>query len=62
MDPLRVIFLGSAGFACPCLEALAAMPGVELAAVVTQPDRPRGRELHLAACPAKARAQALMPR
>lgn len=58
MDPFRVVFLGSAGFACPCLEALASMPSVELAAVVTQPDRPRGRQLHLAACPAKARAEA----
>ena len=39
---MRVVFLGSGRFAVPALEALAA-GGQELAAVVTQPDRPRGR-------------------
>jgi methionyl-tRNA formyltransferase len=57
-EALRIVFLGSADFACPCLDALLRAEGVRVAAVVTQPDRPRGRQLHLAACPSKARAQA----
>jgi len=39
---LKVLFLGTAEFACPSLEALLASPH-ELMGVVTQPDRPRGR-------------------
>jgi methionyl-tRNA formyltransferase len=37
------VFLGSPAFALPALEALIALPGVEVVAVVTQPDRPAGR-------------------
>jgi len=40
---LRVVFFGSPAFAVPTLATLAAAPGVEVVAVVTQPDRPRGR-------------------
>ncbi len=39
---MKVLFLGTAEFACPSLEALLASPH-ELMGVVTQPDRPRGR-------------------
>jgi methionyl-tRNA formyltransferase len=39
---LKVLFLGTAEFACPSLETLLASPH-ELTGVVTQPDRPRGR-------------------
>lgn len=40
---MRIVFFGSPDYALPALHALLATPGVELAAVVTQPDRPRGR-------------------
>ena len=39
---MRILFLGTAEFACPSLEALLASPH-ELLGVITQPDRPRGR-------------------
>jgi len=45
--------MGSAGIACPALEALARKPDFEIVGVVTQPDRPRGRHLHPAPCPVK---------
>jgi methionyl-tRNA formyltransferase len=41
-NPLSIVFMGTPEFAVPCLEALAAA-GHRIAAVVTQPDRPRGR-------------------
>ncbi|MPZ98877.1 MAG: methionyl-tRNA formyltransferase [Dehalococcoidia bacterium] len=40
---MRVVFFGSPAYAVPSLRALLAMPDVEVVAVVTQPDRPRGR-------------------
>jgi methionyl-tRNA formyltransferase len=40
--PWRLIFMGTPQFALPSLEAILAS-GEEVAAVVTQPDRPRGR-------------------
>ncbi len=54
---MRIVFMGSAALACPSLEALAAAPDVELAGVVTQPDRPQGRRLGLAPCQAKRLAE-----
>lgn len=42
MTPLRVIFMGTPRFACPSLQRLIDR-GDEIAAVVTQPDRPKGR-------------------
>ena len=39
---MKLLFLGTAEFACPSLEALLASPH-ELMGVITQPDRPRGR-------------------
>jgi len=39
----RVVYMGTAEIACPPLQALAVMPQIELAAVYTQPDRPKGR-------------------
>jgi methionyl-tRNA formyltransferase len=41
--PLRVVFFGTPEFALPSLRALIAHPEIQLEAVVTQPDRPRGR-------------------
>jgi methionyl-tRNA formyltransferase len=52
----RIIFMGSAELACVSLEALARQPDFEVVAVVTQPDRPRGRELKLQASPVKETA------
>ncbi len=45
--------MGSAGFACPCLEVLLQNAQDEVVAVVSQPDRPKGRNLELSACPVK---------
>lgn len=42
MTPLRVIFMGTPQFACPTLQRLIDR-GDEIPAVVTQPDRPKGR-------------------
>jgi len=36
--------MGTAAFACPSLAALCSSPGVHVLAVVTQPDRPKGRD------------------
>jgi methionyl-tRNA formyltransferase len=41
--PLRVVFFGTPEFALPSLRLLVANPEIQLEAVVTQPDRPRGR-------------------
>jgi methionyl-tRNA formyltransferase len=42
-SPLRVVFFGTPEFALPSLKLLIANPEIQLEAVVTQPDRPRGR-------------------
>jgi methionyl-tRNA formyltransferase len=56
MALLRIIFMGSAELACASLETLTRHPDFEVVAVVTQPDRPRGRELKLQASPVKQAA------
>jgi len=53
---VRVVFLGSGAFAVPSLEALLDA-GHEVAAVVTQPDREKGRGRSLSATPAKVVAE-----
>ena len=40
---MRIVFCGTPEFAIPSLRRLLAEPGVTIEAVVTQPDRPRGR-------------------
>ena len=55
---MRIIFLGTPEFAVPSLEAVAAA-AYELPLVVTQPDRPRGREGRPQPPPVKCAAQAL---
>ena len=55
--PWRLIFMGTPQFALPSLEALLAA-GEEVAAVVTQPDRPRGRGQVVTASPVKELALA----
>ncbi len=54
---MRVIFMGTAAFACPTLQQLLVSPH-EIVAVVTQPDRPRGRGQHTEASPVKTLAVA----
>ena len=50
--PLRMVFFGTPAFAVPTLAALIKSRHT-VAAVVSQPDRPRGRGHHLAATPTK---------
>lgn len=47
MEQLRIVFMGTPEFAVPCLETLLAAHH-EVVAVVTQPDRPKGRGQKLA--------------
>jgi methionyl-tRNA formyltransferase len=54
---LRVVFFGTPAFAVPTLDAILASRH-RLAAVVTQPDRPRGRGQRTIDAPVKARAVA----
>jgi methionyl-tRNA formyltransferase len=56
--PLRIVFMGTAELACASLKALLDSPGFEIAGVVTQPDRPRGRDLKLQPSPVKKIAAA----
>jgi len=56
MPPLKTIFMGTAELACASLQALRSEPDVQLAAVVSQPDKPRGRDLKLQPTPVKAAA------
>ncbi len=55
---MKLVFLGTPAFAVPTLEAIV-RAGHEVAAVVTQPDRPRGRGQHPAPPPVKESAAAL---
>lgn len=52
MTGLRVIFMGTPDFACPTLQKLIDL-GVNLVAVITQPDRPKGRGQKLMPPPVK---------
>jgi methionyl-tRNA formyltransferase len=51
---MRIIFMGSAELACPCLDRLLANPADQVVGVVTQPDRPKGRSLQMASCAVRA--------
>jgi methionyl-tRNA formyltransferase len=56
MPALRIVFFGTAELACASLAALHRTPGFLIPAVVTQPDRAKGRDLRLQPTPVKARA------
>jgi methionyl-tRNA formyltransferase len=56
---LRVVFFGTAELACASLRALADNPAFELLAVVTQPDKPRGRDLQVQPSAVKTTALSL---
>jgi methionyl-tRNA formyltransferase len=53
---MRIIFCGTPAFAVPSLRRLLAEPGIEVCAVVTQPDRPRGRGQQFSPSPVKEAA------
>lgn len=54
MSKLKTIFMGTPDFAVPCLEVLQAK--TDVLAVITQPDRPKGRGHNLQASPVKQKA------
>jgi methionyl-tRNA formyltransferase len=54
---MRIVFMGTAELACPSLKAVATMPRHQIVAVITQPDRPRGR--HLTPAPPAVKAVAI---
>ncbi|HKW30207.1 MAG TPA: methionyl-tRNA formyltransferase [Verrucomicrobiae bacterium] len=59
MKELKIVFMGTAELSCASLAALAGDRQFSVAAVVTQPDRPKGRELKLQPSPVKTLAQKL---
>jgi methionyl-tRNA formyltransferase len=50
---MRIVFCGTPDFAVPALRALFATPHFSIEAVVTQPDRPRGRGQRVSGSPVK---------
>src|SRR5713226_1160898 len=52
-NPLRLLFCGTPQFAVPTLRHLLAQPEFEVLAVITQPDRPRGRGHEVSFSPVK---------
>lgn len=56
MAALRIVFCGTPEFAVPSLRRLAERPEFSLEAVITQPDRPRGRGQHVSSSPVKEAA------
>jgi methionyl-tRNA formyltransferase len=55
---MRIIFCGTPEFAVPSLRRLAAEPGISVEAVITRPDRPRGRGQNVSSSPVKEAALA----
>ena len=53
---MKIVFMGTPDFAVPCLEALI-NDGCEIAAVFTQPDKPKGRGYAMTPPPVKVCAQ-----
>lgn len=56
MDPHRIVFFGTAQIAVPSLRAMAGSGFAKVVAVVSQPDRPSGRDLKLQPTAVKAAA------
>ena len=59
MAALKIIFMGTAELSCASLEKLAGDENFSILAVVTQPDKPKGRELKLTPSPVKVLAEKL---
>ena len=57
MAPLRLLFCGTPHFAVPTLRHLLPQSDFEIAAVITQPDRPRGRGQQISSSPVKETAR-----
>ncbi len=55
---MKVVFCGTPQFAVPTLKHLLTQPEFEIAAVVSQPDRPSGRGMRVSFSPVKAAALA----
>jgi methionyl-tRNA formyltransferase len=55
---MRIVFCGTPEFAVPSLRRLAGEPGISVDAVITQPDRPRGRGQQISTSPVKEAALA----
>jgi methionyl-tRNA formyltransferase len=55
---MRIVFCGTPEFAVPCLKHFLTLKDFEVAAVFTQPDRPRGREKEVVSPPVKQAALA----
>jgi len=55
---MRIVFCGTPYFAVPTLKHLLSQTDFEILAAITQPDRPRGRGMHVAASPVKESALA----
>jgi methionyl-tRNA formyltransferase len=56
---MKIVFMGTAELSCASLEKLAANGNFSVAAVVTQPDKPKGRDLRLTPSPVKVLAEKL---
>lgn len=54
--PLRIVYFGTPEFAVPTLAALLKAPASAVVALVSQPDRPKGRGQRVAATPTKEMA------
>jgi methionyl-tRNA formyltransferase len=55
--PLRIVFMGTSEWACASLRALLASTTCTVLAVVTRPDRPKGRDLKAQPPPVKTLAE-----
>lgn len=55
---LRLVFCGTPHFAVPTLQHLLTLPDFDIGAVITQPDRPRGRGQQISSSPVKETALA----
>ncbi len=56
---MRIIFMGTPAYAAEVLDALARKEDVTVSAVVTRPDKPKGRGMKLVPCPVKELALSL---
>ena len=55
---MKIVFCGTPQFAVPTLKHLLTQPDFEIVAVLTQPDRPSGRGMHVSFSPVKEAALA----
>jgi len=55
---MRIVFCGTPAFAVPTLKHLLSLPEFEIVAVISQPDRPRGRGQEISFSPVKEAALA----